>query len=688
MRPRKTAQTLPTRRNRRPLSDQLPVYMVPAVWIGLDVMPMNSNGKIDKKALEQYDFEMETDDLVTENEHKLAKVWSEVLGIPLTSIRRQTSFFALGGDSISAIRVASKAKSEDLHLTSALVMKNAILSRMASKAQNIQRDDRANTYESVSGAVPLTPIQHVSFAHPWKNPHYWNLSMGHRIRTQINASDLQDAVKQLVTHHDMLRARFSFSPECGWSQYITEASTAGPANVSFEKIDSFDALEAAILEKERSLNLVDGPVYAVTVFETPDKTQYLQFTLHHAIVDLVSWRITDVAEEATIDCKDHVLQRRIGSNTWAMISSLPPNDRSNERLLSHSVTLDADVARKLDSANAVYETNIQELVLAGLTGAFAQLRNDLDIEGTPLHLTMEGHGRDAWDPTLDISSTVGWLTCEYPVVFSATKSLPDLLLQVKQKLRAVPNKGLSYGAIKHLLAPSEAASQIQSHRTHNIAFNYAGRFQEQGSSQSLFDVIHGLNVPQSEQGELMLCPASFGVAHVNDSLVLEMAVPDWLMSEEQMLQVGHLWCTWMKALVNHCLDANTIGGRTLSDVPLLRSVDVVKAVESEMMSTLDLRPIDVEDIYPVTPLQAGILSIMMQDPSEYVLQNIFDIHGDFDFSRLQQAWMALSLDLAFLRTVFVSTAHGLFQALARNDFSQWNMLDETWQSEDIESQTK
>ncbi|CAK4708602.1 unnamed protein product, partial [Aphanomyces euteiches] len=609
------------------------VRSTPSVWIGLDVMPMNSNGKIDKKALEQYDFEMETDDLVTENEHKLAKVWSEVLGIPLTSIRRQTSFFALGGDSISAIRVASKAKSEDLHLTSALVMKNAILSRMASKAQNIQRDDRANTYESVSGAVPLTPIQHVSFAHPWKNPHYWNLSMGHRIRTQINASDLQDAVKQLVTHHDMLRARFSFSPECGWSQYITEASTAGPANVSFEKIDSFDALEAAILEKERSLNLVDGPVYAVTVFETPDKTH-------------------------------------------------------NERLLSHSVTLDADVARKLDSANAVYETNIQELVLAGLTGAFAQLRNDLDIEGTPLHLTMEGHGRDAWDPTLDISSTVGWLTCEYPVVFSATKSLPDLLLQVKQKLRAVPNKGLSYGAIKHLLAPSEAASQIQSHRTHNIAFNYAGRFQEQGSSQSLFDVIHGLNVPQSEQGELMLCPASFGVAHVNDSLVLEMAVPDWLMSEEQMLQVGHLWCTWMKALVNHCLDANTIGGRTLSDVPLLRSVDVVKAVESEMMSTLDLRPIDVEDIYPVTPLQAGILSIMMQDPSEYVLQNIFDIHGDFDFSRLQQAWMALSLDLAFLRTVFVSTAHGLFQALARNDFSQWNMLDETWQSEDIESQTK
>ncbi|KAH9183165.1 hypothetical protein AeNC1_014858 [Aphanomyces euteiches] len=672
MRPRKTAQTLPTRRNRRPLSDQLPVYMVLAVWVGLDVMPMNSNGKIDKKALEQYDFEMETDDLVTENEHKLAKVWSEVLGIPLTSIRRQTSFFALGGDSISAIRVASKAKSEDLHLTSALVMKNAILSRMASKAQNIQRDDRANTYESVSGAVPLTPIQHVSFAHPWKNPHYWNLSMGHRIRTQINASDLQDAVKQLVTHHDMLRARFSFSPECGWSQYITEASTAGPANVSFEKIDSFDALEAAILEKERSLNLVDGPVYAVTVFETPDKTQYLQFTLHHAIADLVSWRITDVAEEATIDCKDHVLQRRIGSNTWAMISSLPPNDRSNERLLSHSVTLDADVARKLDSANAVYETNIQELVLAGLTGAFAQLRNDLDIEGTPLHLTMEGHGRDAWDPTLDISSTVGWLTCEYPVVFSATKSLPDLLLQVKQKLRAVPNKGLSYAlsSICWLHLKPRAKSNRIEHTT------------------SLSTMLVGSKNKALVKGELMLCPASFGVAHVNDSLVLEMAVPDWLMSEEQMLQVGHLWCTWMKALVNHCLDANTIGGRTLSDVPLLRSVDVVKAVESEMMSTLDLRPIDVEDIYPVTPLQAGILSIMMQDPSEYVLQNIFDIHGDFDFSRLQQAWMALSLDLAFLRTVFVSTAHGLFQALARNDFSQWNMLDETWQSEDIESQTK
>ncbi|CAK4704459.1 unnamed protein product [Aphanomyces euteiches] len=91
---------------------------------------------------------------------------------------------------------------------------------------------------------------------------------------------------------------------------------------------------------------------------------------------------------------------------------------------------------------------------------------------------LEGHGREAWTSDIDVSTTVGWFTCEFPVVFTDLSDLGDLLLQVKQRLRAVPDKGLSYAAIKYLAPQSESTQKVKAHRPHNIVFNYLGRFQE------------------------------------------------------------------------------------------------------------------------------------------------------------------------------------------------------------------
>ncbi len=73
----------------------LPVYMVPAVWIGLDTMPLNTNGKIDKKALETLDVKVQVDVLETDNEVQMAGVWAQVLKVDVRDIGRQTSFFHL-----------------------------------------------------------------------------------------------------------------------------------------------------------------------------------------------------------------------------------------------------------------------------------------------------------------------------------------------------------------------------------------------------------------------------------------------------------------------------------------------------------------------------------------------------------------------------------------------------------------
>ncbi|KAL2911188.1 hypothetical protein HK105_209354, partial [Polyrhizophydium stewartii] len=121
----------------------LPAYMVPAVFVGLAVMPTNTNGKTDKKALAAMHIEIAVDALQTDTERALAAVWSQVLGVQVADIGRATSFFALGGDSISAIRLLKAIQHQFAlpSLSHAAILKHPQLARLAAAIHAIQHPD-------------------------------------------------------------------------------------------------------------------------------------------------------------------------------------------------------------------------------------------------------------------------------------------------------------------------------------------------------------------------------------------------------------------------------------------------------------------------------------------------------------------------------------------------------------------
>ncbi|MDP4147631.1 MAG: non-ribosomal peptide synthetase, partial [Bacillota bacterium] len=94
---------------RNHLSKELPDYMVPAHFMELQNMPLTPNGKIDRKALPEPGGDINTgvEYIAPRNEieEKIAKVWSEVLGVETIGI--DDNFFALGGHSLKAIQVVS-----------------------------------------------------------------------------------------------------------------------------------------------------------------------------------------------------------------------------------------------------------------------------------------------------------------------------------------------------------------------------------------------------------------------------------------------------------------------------------------------------------------------------------------------------------------------------------------------------
>ncbi|GGX53256.1 non-ribosomal peptide synthetase [Streptomyces noursei] len=122
------------------LTRSLPPYMVPASLRSLEALPLTPRGKVDRKALERRQappdksnsgaqLEGEADAPQTSTEKLLARLWCDVLGVE--SVRRQDSFFDLGGDSLLATRLARKAAGHGLNLGAADVFDHERLHELA-----------------------------------------------------------------------------------------------------------------------------------------------------------------------------------------------------------------------------------------------------------------------------------------------------------------------------------------------------------------------------------------------------------------------------------------------------------------------------------------------------------------------------------------------------------------------------
>ncbi|KAL2911181.1 hypothetical protein HK105_209355 [Polyrhizophydium stewartii] len=683
----------------------LPAYMVPAVFVGLAVMPTNTNGKTDKKALAAMHVEIAVDALQTDTERALAAVWSQVLGVQVADIGRATSFFALGGDSISAIRLVAKAKQQGLTLSSALIFKAPTLAKMA-LAATVSETRAAVSSAPVTGSVALTPIQHMFFAHDWINISHFNQSFVVKPRDTLDIGALTAAIARLAEHHDMLRARFAQGDDGVWSQTLLPPSRIDAENVLAVAVESEGDALACIREAQESLSITDGPLLAVRLLHMHDGSQRLFFGIHHLVVDLVSWRVLlddletllrgrplapktlsfqawaarMAAHAATLDAAPW--RDLIGDHTTLLATQPPAAGVPVRAFRAHAVLEDATTAQ-LDAANAPFNTNIQELVLAALVLSLADVAGCASSPAQ-LCIELEGHGREPFAADLDVSSTVGWFTSVFPVAFSASTAsdIGAVVRQVKHKIRSVPLKGLSYGMIKHLAPPTADNAFVKAHSGHAVAFNYLGRFQSLEAADAFFVTDKELNGYWSVNHEDRILHAiELNCAHDGPRLVLSATVEDWIVPEPTMQAWLDCWQVWMQRVVAHCVDPATHGGRTVSDVPLMASQAAVEQAEAELAAVLSLRARDIVDMYPVTPLQAGFLSAMMRDPSEYTVQSAFDVTGNMGVQRLRAAWHAVAMAHPIVRTVFVSTPSGLVQAVTKGDHTEWNELDGVWTAE-------
>src|SRR5207253_6003988 len=122
------------------------------------------------------------------------------------------------------------------------------------------------------------------------------------------------------------------------------------------------------------------------------------------------------------------------------------------------VALDAEETRALiQDVPRAYRTGINDVLLAALARAVTAWTG-----GTRVLVDLEGHGREELFPDVDVSRTAGWFTTVHPVLLdlSGADGEAGALKAVKEQLRAVPHRGIGYGALRWLAAP-ETRARVQ-----------------------------------------------------------------------------------------------------------------------------------------------------------------------------------------------------------------------------------
>ncbi|WP_258191652.1 non-ribosomal peptide synthase/polyketide synthase, partial [Pseudomonas fluorescens] len=670
---------------RRALKADLPDYMVPTYFMFLAQMPLTPNGKLDRKALPQPDASQMQQTYVSpqsELEQKIAGLWADVLRVPRVGLN--DNFFELGGDSIISIQVVSRARQAGIRFTPKDLFQHQTVQSLATVAQ---MGGQGLTIEQgpATGRALLLPIHQYFFDEEIVEYHHWNQSVVLRPGERLDGARLHAALAALVTHHDALRLSFT-RHSGGWQAHYREVEPQDDL-LWHSSLDDLAALESLGLQVQRSLDLAEGPLMRAVLVELPDASQRLLWVIHHLVVDGVSWRIlledlqtayTQLqsgqvvalpaktsstqawakrlqahAQSPAVQQELRFWQAQLQGTTAGLPCDNPDGSLQNSLALTIGTHLDQAYTRRLlQEAPAAYRTQINDLLLTALSRVITRWTG-----ADSLLVKLEGHGREDLFDDVDLTRTIGWFTSMYPLALTPAQTLADSIKGIKEQLRAVPDKGIGYGALRYL--GDEHTRQLLGELAQpRITFNYLGQFDgsfEDDTAQAFFTPTNeGAGADQSEHAQLgnwleINGQVFGGELNLNWSFSREM------FSEATVQRLADEYAAELKALIEHCCLAIN-QGVTPSDFPLA-------GLTQEQLDTLPLSTADVEDLYPLSPMQQGMLfqSVYSQDSSDYINQMRVDVQG-LDVARFQQAWQAAVDSHEILRSSFLWLA-GLNQPL-------------------------
>ncbi|MDT8913027.1 non-ribosomal peptide synthase/polyketide synthase [Amycolatopsis sp. PS_44_ISF1] len=657
---------------RRFLGATLPDYLVPSAFVSLEHLPLTAHGKLDHRALPAAepaaDAGAEPVAARTAIEHELVAIWAEVLGHDRIGV--EDNFFGLGGDSILSIQVVSRARAAGLRLTSRDIFLHQTIAGLATAVQPAAAPGPPEA-PRIAGPAPLTPIQHWFFATHGPLDHF-TMSQLLELAGDVDHEALRAAFEGVLAQHEALRTRF-FTVDGEWRQEVLpEPPAAGLAVRDLSTLDEAGqraGVEAAAAQVRAGLDLAAGRVAGAALILLGSRPPRLFLAVHHLVVDGVSLRILlGDLETAYGQARAGLPVRlepvgtaftqwahRLGAHVraggldgdlahWRAVSArvVPalPVDRTgvstagSTRSLTVSLSRDETTAL-LQQVPAVYRTQVNDVLLSALGRTLARWCGQDSVL-----VALEGHGREDVLDGVELSRTVGWFTTQFPVALDVAPEgdWGTTLKTVKEQLRAVPHRGLGYEALRYLGEPGA----LPAGPLPQVCFNYHGQWDGGAASAGLVrGRLEGAGEDLApEEARTYLLDVT-GLVDAGE-LTLTWQYSGQVHHEATIRRLAEAMTGALREIVEHCASPGA-GGRTPSDFPLAR-------LEQSTVDKIAGDGREVEDVYPLTPLQAGMLFHSLSDPGSYVDQARMLLDGVREPAAFATAWQQVADRTPVLRT--------------------------------------
>ena len=684
------------------LSKRLPAFMLPSIWLTVVSIPLLKSGKLDRRTISNWLQELSAEEFAqmvhgdeskdaptTELEGQLRAIWATVLNLRPERIGLKQSFLSLGGDSISAMMVQSQCKKLNIGITVQDMLRAKSIIHLATLAQTTST--HIVQEEEIEEDFDLSPIQRLFYDIPDRKGHF-NQSVFVRLAKMIRPATLHQSIKTIVDRHSMLRARFRLSQfDDEMKQRIT-TDAAGSYKFRVHACHSKDDAIPVMSKSQESLDPINGPLFAVDMFNTDDGSQLLFMTGHHLVVDLVSWRvILQDLEELLTDTKS-VSQTlpSLSFQTWCKLQiehahSFP----LNKALPSAEVPVQSFQYWGIEEAQNLYgnvacegfelnnpttsllaskchealRTDTVDVLVTSMLQSFSRTFTDR----APPTIFNEGHGREVWERNIDLSRTVGWFTTLYPVHIpsSASEDFIDILRRVKDYRRAVPANGRPYFASRMLT--SKGSRKFGSHWPLEITFNYLGIYQQLEREDALLMPVEEMAGEARGAGgkaDVGHLAPRFGLFEISaviaqGKLRFSFTFNRNMKHQEQIMK----WISTCRETLTSVLPklAETAYQPTLSDFPLLSltytNLDSLMTNRLHRIGISEIR--NIEDIYKCSQIQQGLLISRQRDASFYAVEGVYEIKSNngirVDSNRIARAWQKVVQRHSSLRTIFIES---------------------------------
>jgi len=294
------------------LGFMLPGYMVPSAFVMMDVFPLTPNGKIDRKALPEADFEGSAEGFVEPEgvtEQALVAIFSNVLGVEKVSAT--ANFFDIGGHSLLATQAVGRIKahfSVDLPLRQLFegpTVREISVHVEAAIASGVQLNIPDLVAVDRSESLPLSFVQQQLWLLDQLEPgtSAYNMPIALRLKGELDRKVLNAAISTIVERHETLRSNFVLDGDTPrviihepkpWHIDVIDLS-----GLTVEQ-QEIEISKQSQLEFSKGFSLSEGPLYRTTLLqigEAEGDNQEWVFlsTMHHMISD--GWSMDVMVQE-------------------------------------------------------------------------------------------------------------------------------------------------------------------------------------------------------------------------------------------------------------------------------------------------------------------------------------------------------------------------------------------------------